>query len=134
MDKKYTHLFALIAHSTANIAEQVMDLHKENNDDDRQYNAAVTMRDDFLNLYEKLNSEESLTKVDYARLLVGSIIVANQIDSRIKTDKTALRGYKTDIIPKLDQINQADDEESALRLAEELFQVKEEEEEENSEN
>ena len=133
MDKKYKLLFSLMAHSTANIAEQVMNLHKENGDEERQYNAAVTMRDDFLNLYEKLNSEESLTKADYARLLVGSIIVANQIDSRIKTDQTALRGYKTDIIPKLDQINQADDEESALKLAEELFQVKEEEEE-NFEN
>lgn len=125
MDKKYNELFTLIARTTANVAEQVMDLHKANNEE-KQYTTAQSMRDDFMTLHDKLVEGQLLTKADYARLLVGSIIVVNQIDSRIKNDQQALRAYKIDLIPKLDQINNADTEEEGLALAEKLFLIKEE--------
>ena len=132
MDKRYNELFTLIARTTANVAEQVMDLHKANNEE-RQYATAQSMRDDFMALHDKLVEGQSLTKADYARLLVGSIIVVNQIDSRIKNDQQALRAYKIDLIPKLDQINNADSEEEGLALAEKLFLIKEELPEEDEE-
>jgi len=132
MDKKYNEVFTLIARTTANMAEQVMDLHKANNEE-KQYATAQSMRDDFMALHDKLVEGQPLTKADYARLLVGSIIVVNQIDSRIKNDQQALQAYKIDLIPKLDQINNADTEEG-LALAEKLFLIKEElPEEENEE-
>lgn len=130
MDKKYNELFTLIARTTASVAEQVMDLHKANNEE-KQYATAQSMRDDFMALHDKLAEGRPLTKADYARLLVGSIIVVNQIDSRIKNDQQALRAYKIDLIPKLDQINNADTEEESLTLAEKLFLIKEELSEEN---
>lgn len=123
MDKKYIELFTLIAQSTANIAEQVMEEHKKNNEE-KGYQTAETMRNDFLNLHDKLGTDEALSKADYARLLVGVFIVTNQLDARIKNEQKILQGYKINIIPKLDQINSADATETA-ELAERLFEIKE---------
>ncbi len=133
MDKRYVELFTLIAQTTANLAEQVMEEHKKNNEE-KGYQTAETMRNDFLNLHDKLGTDEVLDKADYARLLVGAIIVTNQLDARIKNEQKALRGYKIDIIPKLDQINNADASETT-ELAESLFEIKEDTEsnEEDSE-
>lgn len=123
MDKRYIELFTLIAQTTANIAEQVMEEHKKNNEE-KGYQTAETMRNDFLDLHDKLGTDEVLSKADYARLLVGAIIVANQLNTRIENEKKALHGYKMDIIPKLDQINNADVSETE-KLAESLFEIKE---------
>ena len=82
------------------------------------------MRDDYIALKEKLNNEEELNKSDFARLLVGAIIITNQLDARIKNEQKALDGYKLDIIPKLDRINSTNPDE-VPSLAAELFRVKE---------
>ena len=123
MDKRYVELFTLIAQTTANLAEQVMEEHKKNNEE-KGYQTAETMRNDFLNLHDKLGTDEVLDKADYARLLVGAIIVTNQLNARIKSEQKALQGYKIDIIPKLDQINNADASKT-VELAESLFEIKE---------
>ena len=123
MDKRYVELFTLIAQTTANLAEQVMEEHKKNNEE-KGYQTAETMRNDFLDLHDKLGTDKVLTKADYARLLVGAIIVTNQLNTRIENEKKALHGYKMDIIPKLDQINNADASE-VKKLAESLFEIKE---------
>ena len=132
MDKRYTELFALITQTTANLAERVMEEHKKNGED-KGYQTAETMRNDYLNLHNKLDSDEVLNKADYARLLVGAIIVTNQLEARIKNEQKALQGYKIDIIPKLDQINNAEATETA-ELAEKLFKVKEDIESNENEN
>ena len=123
MDKRYVELFTLIAQGTANIAEQVMEEHKKNNEE-KGYQTAETMRNDFLDLHDKLGTNEVLNKADYARLLVGTIIVTNQLNARIKNEQKALQEYKIDIIPKLDQINNADATKTT-ELAEHLFEIKE---------
>ena len=123
MDKRYVELFALIAQTTANLAEQVMEEHKKNNEENG-YQTAETMRNDFLNLHDKLRTDEVLNKADYARLLVGAIVVTNQLETRIKKEQQALQGYKIDVIPKLDQINNADASKTT-ELAESLFEIKE---------
>lgn len=123
MDKRYVELFTLIAQTTANLAEQVMEEHKKNNEE-KGYQTAETMRNDFLDLHDKLGTNKVLSKADYARLLVGAIIVTNQLNTRIENEKKALHGYKMDIIPKLDQINNADASE-VEKLAESLFEIKE---------
>ena len=122
MDKRYIELFTLIAQSTANIAEKVMEEH-EKNGEDKGRQTAETMSNDFLNLHDKLGTDEALNKADYARLLVGAIIVTNQLNARIENEKKALQGYKIDIIPKLDQINNAETTD-ITELAESLFEIK----------
>jgi len=130
MDKRYIELFTLISQSVANIAEQVMDLHKSKNEE-KEYETAQIMRDDFLDLHTKLSDNSELTKADYAKLLVGAIIASNQLENRIKNEQRALEGYKIDIIPKLDQVNNEFDGEKAIELAKELFKIKEEEKSDN---
>lgn len=125
MDKRYTELFTLISQSVSNLAEQVMNDHQDKGEEKQQETAQI-MRDDYLNLHNKLTNGEELDKADFARLLVGAIIVTNQLDARIKNEQKALDGYKIDIIPKLDRINNTEADQVAS-LAEELFKVKEEE-------
>ena len=127
MDRRYKDLFLLISQSIANTAEKVMDLHKDNNEE-KEFETAQIMRDDYLNLHDKLSETDILSKADYARLLVGAIIVVNQIEGKIKAEQKALDGYKLDIIPKLDQINNEPDVEKVAQLAAELFEIKDEEE------
>ena len=124
MDKRYRELFTLISQSVSNLAEQVMNDHQDKGEDKQQETAQI-MRDDYLNLHNKLTNGEELNKADFARLLVGAIIVTNQLGARIKNEQKALDGYKLDVIPKLDRINNTEEEEVAS-LAEELFKIQEE--------
>ena len=128
MDSKYLELFTLIAQQIANLAEQVMNDHQDKGETKEQ-ETAQTMRDDYLNLHDKLISNQELNKVDYARILVGAIIIANQLTARIQNEQKALDGYKLDIIPKLDQINNTEYDDVPA-LAAKLFTVKEESNEE----
>ena len=123
MDSKYLELFTLIAQQIANLAEQVMNDHQDKGETKEQ-ETAQTMRNDYLNLHDKLTSNQELNKADYARILVGAIIIANQLTARIQNEQKALDGYKLDIIPKLDQINNAEYDDVPA-LAEKLFTVKE---------
>ena len=123
MDSRYLELFTLIAQKIANLAEQVMNDHQDKGETKEQ-ETAQTMRDDYLNLHDKLTTNQELNKADYARILVGAIIIANQLDARIKNEQKALDGYKLDIIPKLDQINNTDYDDVPA-LATKLFTVKE---------
>lgn len=120
MNKKYQELFSLVARSVANTAEQVME-NNEKIENQTGIDSAKIMRDDFLNLYYKLQEEAPLNKADYSRLLIGTIIVAKQLQIRLETQKNALTGYTIDVIPKLDRINNTNDEEAACSLAAELF-------------
>lgn len=122
MDKKYLELFSLISQTVSNLAEQVMNDHQDKGETKEQETAQV-MRDDYLALHDKLVENQELNKADFARLLVGAIIVTNQLEARIKNEQQALDGYKLDIVPKLDRINNAKEEE-VTSLAEELFQIK----------
>ena len=124
MDSKYLELFTLIAQQIANLAEQVMNDHQDKGETKEQ-ETAQTMRDDYLNLHDKLTSNQELNKADYARILVGAIIIVNQLTARIQNEQKALDGYKLDIIPKLDQINNTEYDEVPA-LAAKLFTVKEE--------
>ena len=123
MDSRYLELFTLIAQQIANLAEQVMNDHQDKGETKEQ-ETAQTMRDDYLNLHDKLTSNQELNKADYARLLVGTIIITNQLATRIQNEQKALDGYKLDIIPKLDQINNTDYDE-VPSLASKLFTIKE---------
>ena len=123
MDSRYLELFTLIAQQIANLAEQVMNDHQDKGETKEQETAQI-MRDDYLNLHDKLTTNQELNKADYARILVGAIIITNQLDARIKNEQKALDGYKLDIIPKLDQINSTEYDDVPA-LAAELFTVKE---------
>lgn len=131
MDKTYLTLFTELAHASEVIAEQVMELNKSHQDD-KGIETAQIMRDDFAQLYDMMRKEgfdpNTLGKREYAKLLVGAIIAANQLDNKIKAEKKALDGYKIDTIPKLERIvNETNSQEEIQALSNELFAVKSEE-------
>ena len=121
MDKKYIELFKELARATAVSAEQVMDYDKAQNDE-KGFDTAKIMRDDFEALYDRLDENYRMTKADGAKLMVGIMIQLNQMQDRITALRKAVTGYQTDLIPKLQEIvDNAQDDEEAAKIAEEKF-------------
>ena len=81
--------------------------------------------------FKKIKNENyKLTYADFSKLLVGAIITSKQMEDRIANEKLVLQGYKVDTIPKLQRIIdevENNDDEKAYQLAEEIFQVIDEE-------
>ena len=127
MDKKYIELFKELARATAVAAEQVMDYDKEKKDD-KGFDTAKMMRDDFEALHEKISADTfdgELTKAEYAKMLVGCYVIVGNLQDRIVALQKAVAGYQTDIVPKLSKIIEADTEEAAQTLAKELLIISE---------
>jgi hypothetical protein len=84
------------------------------------------MRDDYAKLYDIMRDENfnytTLTKSEYAKILVATLIVVNNIENRISAEQKAVQGYKIDVIPKLERIvNELKEDENVNKLASELF-------------
>lgn len=129
MDKSYVKLFTEIIHTTELAAERVMELNHTQNDEKGEATAQV-MRNDYAKLYDKIRDDnfdfDKLSKAEYAKLLVGTLIVVGNIEDRIAGEKKALNGYKTGIIPKLQRIvDECKTDEQAIALAKELFKIEE---------
>ena len=125
MDKKYIALFKELARATAVSAEQVMDYDKAQNDE-KGFETAKTMRDDFQALTDSIDDNYNINKSDVARLLVAAMIQTNQLQDRINNLKKAMSGYQSDVIPKLQEIlDNAETDEDAIKLANEKFIIQE---------
>lgn len=129
MDKKYITLFKDLAQATAASAETVMEYDRQKNDD-KGLETATIMRDDYQALVDKIKDagdEYIPNKSDIARLLVGSMILANQLQEKISNLKKAMAGYQTDVIPKLqDILDHAQNDDEVKKMANEKFIIKEE--------
>ena len=129
MHKKYIELFKELAHATEVASEQVMEYNKTKNDE-HGYKTAETLRNDFAELYDRMKAEDfdgsTLTKADYARLLVGSYVVVGNLQDRVQALQKAIAGYQSDLVPKLSKVIEADTDEAARASAEEQFQISEE--------
>lgn len=127
MDKKYIELFKELTRATAVSAEQVMDYDHEKGDE-KGFETAKTMRDDFEAFHDRLNEDYRMTKADGAKLLVGIMIQLNQIQDRITALRKAVAAYQTDVIPKLQEIvDNAQDDKEAAKIAEEKFIIEDNE-------
>lgn len=111
MESKFIDLFKELAKATAVTAEQVMDYNHEQ-DDNEGFEKAQIMRDDFMALYDKLSSEDfdgKLEKADYARLMVGAYVISNNMRNRLTLLKNSIKGYEETLIPKLQEILNAEE-------------------------
>ena len=127
MDNKYIILFKDLAQATASTAETVMEYDRQKNDE-KGLETATIMRDDYQNLADKIATTEDyvLDKADAAKMLVAAMIQVNQVQDRINNLKKAMTGYQTDVIPKLQEVVDAEDDEAASKLANEKFIIKNE--------
>lgn len=128
MDKKYVTLFKELAQATAATAETVMDYDRQKGDE-RALETATMMRDDFQALADAITEDDYAPgKNEAARLLVGAMILANQLQDKINALKTAMAGYQTDVIPKLKEIvDNAQNDDEARQMANEKFVIIEKE-------
>lgn len=129
MNKTYLKLFTEIVHATEVLAEKVMEFNHSQNDTKGE-NTATTMRNDYAALYDKMREKDfdisKFTKAEYAKVLVGALIVINNIEERIAGEKKALNAYKTELLPKLQRIvNECQTDEEVQNLAEQLFKIEE---------
>jgi hypothetical protein len=128
MDNKYITLFKELAQATAASAETVMDYDREKGDE-KGLATATSMRDDFQNLADKIAGDPYLmSKGDAGKLLVASMIIVNQLQSRIKNLHSAIEGYQNDLMPKLQHIlDDCEDDDAASDMANQIFVIAEEE-------
>lgn len=129
MDNKYLTLFREIARNTEIMAERVMAYDKEKKDEKGE-KTAQTMRDDFAKLHDKFSAKDfnpnTITRSEWAKILVGAMVISNNLEEEVKKIKNAQRGYKIDLIPKLNRImEETKTDEEALTLANELFEISE---------
>jgi ABC-type transporter Mla subunit MlaD len=129
MDKKYITLFKDLAQATAASAETVIEYNQSKNDE-KGVTTATTMRDDFQELVDRIKEagdDYAMTQPDAARLLVGSMVMVNQLQDRIAALRKAVAGYQTDVIPKLQEIvdKAGSDNELAQKMANEKFIIEE---------
>lgn len=114
MNDKYRELFTMLSRTISSLAEQVQDGENEK--------TATIMRDDYLNLYSKMKDNQELAKNDYIKLLLGAMILVNNLETQAKKLKEAVQGYNLDVIPKLQRIvDEAEDDDAAKSLANKLF-------------
>lgn len=123
MDKSYITLFNELARATAVTSEQVMD-YDHGKGDEKGFQTAMTMRDDYEALKDRINETYEMNKTDAAKLLVAAYIQISQLQDRIEALKKALTGYQTDVLPKLQLIvDEAKTDEEATKMANEKFIV-----------
>ena len=123
MDKMYLKLFEAIIQAAEVLAEKVMEYDEKQNDLEGKRTAEI-MRDDYAHLYDKINTNEdvTLTKADFAKLLVAAYIVSSNMEVQVQQLQRTLENYKSAIIPKLSRINdETTTDEGITKLAEELF-------------
>ena len=126
MDKRYVDLFKEIARATEVLAERVKDADMAPDATE----AADTLHTDFGALYDKLRAPDfddtTITRAEFARLLVGATIVTGNLETQIKSLQTAVDGYKNTIAPMLQRVfNESEDDAGAQKLAQELFVIPE---------
>ena len=131
MDKKYITLFRELAQATAASAETVMDYDRQQGDE-KGLETATVMRDDFQKLVDSIREggdDYAPTQGEAARLLVGAMVMVNQLQDKVNTIRKAIAGYQTDLIPKLQKIvdEAGNDDDEARKMANELFIIENEE-------
>lgn len=122
MNEKYKYLLSLIAQNMENVAERAMEDDKAKNDM-QAYKIAKEMRSKYARLRDLLTSKTVNyipVKNDIIDLYIGSNIVLQQLKARIKKEQAAVLGYETDLIPKLKQAMENEDE------IEKIFTIQEE--------
>ena len=129
MDKKYIDLFKEVARATEVLAERVKEVDTAQDDTE----AAEKLRTDFGALYDKLRAPDfddtTITRAEFARLLVGATIVTGNLETQIKNLQSAVDGYKNRIMPMLQKVfNESEDDAGAQKLAQELFVIQTNEE------
>lgn len=121
MDKQHNELFKELVKQAASLAEQVAEYDRAQKDEQGE-KVALTMRDDYNRLFDKMNGGELPARNDYAKILAATYIITNSLEGKKTQIEKAIHGYKVDIIPKLNRIlNETTTDVDATNMASQLF-------------
>jgi len=75
-----------------------------------------------MDLHDKIVNNKELVRSNYAELLVGTMIVINNLQNKVVAMQKAINGFKNDTAPKLQKIlDETQNDEEAKKLADEIF-------------
>lgn len=120
----YIDLFIAILTAVEATAEKAMEYDKKENNL-QAYKTAKQMREEYSTLKDNLHDRREnyvFTTKDCATIFTGAFIVSEQLQKKINQEQAVLEGYKTDIMPKLQQAVKAGEKVNEKMI--ELFQVK----------
>ena len=106
MDKNYKKLFITICESMEAIAENAMSQSKSKNNF-QDYKTAQEMRSRYSRIHDLLTSKKIdyiPTKEDFNAISIGTVLIIKQIEKQLSERQLALKGYKEDLLPKLQEV------------------------------
>ena len=119
---KYMELFQTICQRLELKAERAMEANKSNGKLE-EYKNAKQMREDFGAVYDKITSNTTLTKDDYATITKGTVVIINLLEKEIKDTTMVVDCYKSDILSKLGEILKLEENEEFSKKVEEIFSL-----------
>ena len=119
---KYMELFQTICQRLELNAERAMEANKSNGKLE-EYKNAKQMREDFGAVYDKITSNTTLTKDDYAIITKGTVVIINLLEKEIKDTTMVVDCYKSDILSKLGEILKLEENEEFSKKVEEIFSL-----------
>ena len=106
MDKNYKKLFIAICESMEATAENAMSQSKSKNNF-QDYKTAQEMRSKYSRIHDLLTSKKIdyiPTKEDFNAISIGVVLIIKQIEKQLSERQLALKGYKEDLLPKLQEV------------------------------
>ena len=106
MDKHYKKLFITICESMEATAENAMSQSKSKNNF-QDYKTAQEMRSRYSRIHDLLTSKKidyTPTKEDFNAISIGAVLIIKQIEKQLSERQLALKGYKEDLLPKLQEV------------------------------
>ena len=119
---KYMELFQTICQRLELNAERAMEANKSNGKLE-EYKNAKQMREDFGAVYDKITSNATLTKDDYATITKGTVVIINLLEKEIKDKTMVVDYYKSDILSKLGEVLKLEDGGEFSKKVEEIFSL-----------
>lgn len=121
MNKQYQDLFQLVARNGALNAEKAMEALAEKEDNQKEMEVLLDMRERFTALEDKIGANEELSIVDYIQLYAGATVTRNILQKNINTWTALVKEYDDNLIPKLYEVANETDEVKRNTLIEDFF-------------
>ena len=106
MNSNYKKLFITICESMEATAENAMSQSKSKNNF-QDYKTAQEMRSKYSRIHDLLTSKNIdyiPTKEDFNAISIGAVLIIKQIEKQLSERQLALKGYKEDLLPKLQEV------------------------------
>lgn len=117
MTKEYKQLFSLVANNNILNCESLL---KEGLDE-KTSSSVSQMLKNFRKIYAAIDNNEELVQADYVMLYAGAAICSKMLEKNRDLLSQTIEEYKTNLLPKLEQVGEAKTEQECAALVEKYF-------------